>query len=374
MNTLKNHVTVLVLIFPIFSSCSAFAKDVIWQASNNEFLKFIDQDSSVTGPNDHPVALEANEIKASLDSLRIQEKHGHASKEAFKPVFTVAQRDILSRYLTEGLKNAKPRQDIIFAMERSVPRARVLKPNRYFVAGRVFYKDNRLNIIIGDYDRPRLDGYELAYDPTNMGIVRYNFDYGKRSTASKFDSTIIGVTGVENKPWKNTRRSDWLVIDVNVAAKAYDHLTKIRKEEELAKKRQELREVLGSEEFDQRREEIQQGSKAIQLGSEEIQQGSKEIQLGSEEIQQGGKEIQQGSEEIQQGSKEIQLGSEEIQQGSEEIRQRSDEIHQREDTKRPEKPTGSLEERLTVLKRLRSKDLITDEEYEMKRKLILDEL
>ncbi|MFW2439210.1 MAG: hypothetical protein ACN4GR_07550, partial [Arenicellales bacterium] len=162
MNTLKNHVTALVLIFPIFCNCSAFAKDVIWQASSNEFLKFIDQDSSVNGPNDHPVALEANEIKASLDSLRIQEKHGHTSKEAFKPVFTVAQRDILSRYLTEGLKNAKPRQDIIFAMERSVPRARVLKPNRYFVAGRVFYKDNRLNIIIGDYDRPRLDGYELA--------------------------------------------------------------------------------------------------------------------------------------------------------------------------------------------------------------------
>lgn len=325
MNTLKNHVTTLVLIFPIFSNCSAFAKDVIWQASNNEFLKFIDQDTSVYGPNDHPVALEANEIKASLDSLNIQEKHGHASKEAFKPVFTVAQRDILSRYLTEGLKKAKPRQDIIFAMERSVPRALVLTPNRYFVAGRVFYNDNRLNIIIGDYDRPRLDGYELAYDPTNMGIVRYNFDYGKRSTASKFDNTITGVTGVENKPWKNTRRSDWLVIDVNVAAKAYDQLTKIRKEEELAKKRQELKEVMGSEEFNQR-----------------------------------GKEIQQGSKEIQQGTEGIQ--------------QRSEEIHQREDTKRPGKPTGSLEERLTVLKRLRSKELITEEEYEMKRKLILDEL
>ena len=165
--------------------------------------------------------------------------------------------------IIKGLKKAKPRQDIIFAMERSVPRSPVLKPNRYFVAGRVFYKDNRLNIIIGDYDRPRLDGYELAYDPTNMGIVRYNFDHGNRSKASKFNNTIIGVTGVENKTWKNTRRSDWLVIDVNAAAKAYDHLTEMRKEEELAKKRQELREVLGSEEFNQHREEVRQGSEEI---------------------------------------------------------------------------------------------------------------
>jgi len=339
MNTLKNHVTALVLIFPIFSSCSAFAKDVIWQESNNEFVKLVDQDMTDYGKNDHPVTLEADEIKAALDSLKIQEKDRRTTEEGFKPVFTVEQRDILSRYLADGLRKARPSQDIIFALERSVPRSVVLKPSRYFVAGRVFYKVNRLNIIIGDYDRPRLDGYEQAYDPTNMGVVRYNFDYGSRSKDSKFENTIIGVTGVENKPWKNTRRNDWLVIDVDVAAKAYDHIMQMRKEEELAEKRKELKEVLGSEEFDQRREEIQKGS-----------------------------------EEIQQGSKEIQLGSEEIQQGSEEIQQRSDEIHQREDTKRPEKPTGSLEERLTVLKRLRSKDLITDEEYEMKRKLILDEL
>jgi hypothetical protein len=324
MNTLKNHVTSLILIFPIFS-CSTLAKDVIWQESNNEFVKLVDQDTPDYGQNDHPVELEATGIKASLDSLKIQENNPHAGKEALKPVFTVEQRDILSRYLAEGLKKAKPRQDIIFAMERSVPRSPVLKPNRYFVAGRVFYKDNRLNIIIGDYDRPRLDGYESAYDPTSVGIVRYDFDYGSRSKASKFDYTITGVGGVENKPWNNTRRSNWLVIDVDVAAKAYDHLTRMRKEEEMAKKRRELREVLGGEEYKQRREEIQQGS-------------------------------------------------EETHRRSEGIQQRSEEIDQSEDTKRPGKPTGSLEERLTVLKHLRDKDLITEEEYETKRKQILDEL
>ena len=352
MNILKNPITASILIFPIFS-CSTLAKDVIWQESTNEFVKLVDQGSSDDGQNDHPVTLEANEIKAALDSLKIQEMDHHATEEAFKPVFTDAQRDILSRYVAKGLRKAEPRQDIIFALERSVPRSPVLKPNRYFVAGRVFYKDNRLNIIIGDFDRPRLDGYELAYDPTSMGIVRYNFDYGSRSKASKFENTITGVTGVENKPWKNTRRNDWLVIDLDVAAKAYDNLTELRKEEELAKKRQELREVLGSEEFDQHRKEIQRRS-------EERTQRSAETHKHGEETQ------QPSDDSVQRSTQTTQRG--------EEIQQPGKETHQREDTSLPGKSTGSLEERLTILKRLRNKDLITEQEYEMKRKQILDEL
>jgi len=41
---------------------------------------------------------------------------------------------------------------------------------------------------------------------------------------------------------------------------------------------------------------------------------------------------------------------------------------------RPGNVTHSLEERLTELKQLRNKDLITDEEYAQKRKQILDDL
>jgi len=120
----------------------------------------------------------------------------------------------------------------------------------------------------------------------------------------------------------------------------------MRKEEELAEKRKELREVLGSEEFDQR----------------------------SAEIRQSGEENQQRSEAPPQRSEVPVQRSVAPPQGGEEIQQRSKEIHQSEDAKRPGKPTGSLEERLTVLKRLRSKDLITEEEYETKRMQILDEL
>ena len=43
-------------------------------------------------------------------------------------------------------------------------------------------------------------------------------------------------------------------------------------------------------------------------------------------------------------------------------------------TNSPEKVTHSLEERLTELKHLRDKDLITDEEYAQKRKQLLDDL
>ena len=72
MKTLKNHVTALILIFPIFS-CSTLAKDVIWQESNNEFVKLVDQDTTDYGKNDHPATLETDEIKASLNLLKIRD-------------------------------------------------------------------------------------------------------------------------------------------------------------------------------------------------------------------------------------------------------------------------------------------------------------
>lgn len=309
MNILKNKIFTLFFIFLIIFPASVFAagffakKDVIWQENNNKYFKYAVQDKSSFGENDHPVELEEKEISAVLESIKIQGKNRPDKEEKLKSIFTVEQMNMLSRYLAKGLKNAKPQQDIIFVMEKSIKRSLGLKPEGFFVAGRAFYKDNKLNIIIGDYDRRRDDSYEAAVDPTHVGIVRYQFDHGKRSKNSRFKETIISVNGIEKKQLNNTQRTDWLVIDVAVASKAYDQQQTMRKNEEMAKKRKEIREILGSEEINQREETIPQ-----------------------------------------------------------------------KQTDRPRKVTNSLEERLTTLKRLKDKNLITDEEYAQKRKQLLDEL
>ena len=309
MNILKNRIITLFFTFLIISPAPVFAagffanKDVIWQESINEFFKYADQDKSSFGKNDHPVELEAREISTVLGSLKIQRDTQPVLEKELKPVFTALQAKLLGQYLAKGLKNTKPNQDIIFAMERRIKRSIGLKENRFFVAGRAFYKDDKLNIIIGDYERPSDDGYEAAVDPTHVGIVRYHFDHGKRSKTSRFDKTIISINGVKNKQLNNTRRNDWLMIDVKVALEAYNRKTDLRKKEEMAKKRKELKEILGSEETNH-----------------------SEVTIPHEQ------------------------------------------------TDRSIEVTGTIEGRLTTLKQLRDKKLITDEEYAQKRKQILDEL
>jgi hypothetical protein len=207
-----------------------------------------------------------------MGSLRIRGADGQAAATAPEPVFTGQQTTLLGQYLAKGLSGAKPDQDIIFAMEKSVDRFVGMTPNRYFVAGRVFYKDNKLNLIIGEYDLPRDEGYEAAYDPTHTGIVRYHFDQGRRLKNSGFRDTIVGVEGVGNKQFNDTQRSDWLVIDMNVAAHAYEQEIKARRKEELAEKRKELAEVLGNEKAGPVQAEQQAEQEALRRRLERLEQ------------------------------------------------------------------------------------------------------
>jgi len=283
--------------------------------------------------------LDPKELNAVLGSLEIPKKDKHAEGKESKPVFTVQQTDLLSQYLVKGLRSAKPDQDIIFAMQRTVERFVGLEPEQFFVVGRAFYKDNELNIIIGDYDRPRLSGYEAAYDPTHMGIVRYDFDFGKRKKPSRFEKTIVTMNGVENKELNNTRRRDWLVIDVHVAWIAHEQRIEARKKEQLAEKRKELREVLATEE----EEEIKQGEEEQEALRRQVEQLEQEVQS----------ERPQPPETAPAGAGKPAT--------TEAV---------------PAEPAAaetSLEERLKVLKRLLDQGLITEDIYNRKVEALLDE-
>jgi len=255
MKMFNNKIITLYLTSLIFLPASVLAinfledEDVIWEAGKNVFIKYAEQDNSNFGQNDHPVELKVEEIHKALGSLKILENDRTDSDQEQQSVFTVDQIDMLSQYLAKGLTKAKPNQDINFALEKTFKKSFGLKSDRLFVAGRAFYKDQKLNIILGDYDRATDEGFEAAYDPTHVGIVRYHFDHGRRTKSSKgFRKPIITVQGVENKQLKETRRSDWLVIDLKLASEASDLRASMLKTEEQARKREELKELLGSEE------------------------------------------------------------------------------------------------------------------------------
>lgn len=277
-------------------------QDVIWEAGRNTYIKYDEQDDASFGANDHPVDLQMEEISKALGSLRIRHKDNDDSDQERTGIFTEQQIETLSRNLATGLANAKRNQDIIFSLERTVGRLLGTRGKRLYIAGRAFYKDDKLNIIIGDYDRAGDEAFEAAYDPTNIGIVAYDFNYGRRTKSSRaLNDSSINAPGVEYKQLNGKRRNDWLVIDLKSASEAVDASVNMREAEEISRKREELIELLESEE----------AGAAVPAQVPPA-------------------------------------------------------------TAAP--ATQSFEQRLTTLKSLRDKGLITDEEYERKRRQILDEL
>ncbi len=309
----------LAIDFPWFGGDE---EEVIWEVSKNVYLKYAEQDSSKLGKNDHPAELNEDEIRKALKLLVIQQTDYSDENEEPASVFTQQQIIMLSKHLARGLVKASPDQDIIFAMKKNTDRFLGLKTAQFFVAGRVFYQDEKLNIILGDFDRAREEGYEDAYDPTHMGIVSYNFNHGKRSKKSKgFKQSIEEVKGIEIK---EAERRDWFVIDLNVASKTYDLQASTREKSELEGKRKELRAILG--------EDAISGTSA-----KERAQNSRERREMRAEMARMRKEMGEMS-----GGK-----------GS---------------------SSQSLEERLTTLDLLKKKGLVSDKEYQVKRQEILSDI
>jgi len=212
---------ILTLFFTILFSGAAFAgKDDIWRSGLNRYFKYEKQDSSEFGKNDHPVNLDAKEISTAFEALQFTENKLF-SGETIKSVFTIAQLKLLGKQLAKGLKNAKPGQDIIFVIEGINPKLLVLT-EKYFITGRVFFKNGKLNMIIGEYNLIRNASLEHIIDPSGQSGVSYTFSFGSRTRQSnKFKGTVITVPGFENKKTAKKFRHDWFLLDVELASKAY---------------------------------------------------------------------------------------------------------------------------------------------------------
>lgn len=319
MKLFKNQSNTLFLV--LFSLCvsislisfssAVFAKDdiVYWKSGLYQYFKYAEQDSSKFGNNNHPVELKVDEIVNSLKALEFTEKQIFGN-ETIKSVFTTSQANLLGKQLANGLKDAKPGQDIIFVLVGTNPKLLVLK-QKYFLAGRAFYQDGKLNIIIGEYNLPRNDELERVYDPGDNRAVSYSYNYGRRSKQSnKFKGTIITVPGFENKKTAKKFRRDWFMLDVTLASQAF-----------LA-------------EMEAIRNPISNNDRQMQVEAAKLSRERREMRAEMARMRKEMKQINSGS-----GSS-----------------------------------SKTTEERITTLDQLLTKELITQEEYDIRRKEILNDI
>jgi hypothetical protein len=198
---------------------AAMADEVLWESGLSLYIKISSQDDK-SRPNQHPVTLDPKEITNALNAMEILDKK-FVQEDEQKTVFSFQQATLLGQHLANGLQRANPDEDIVFALV-SNKRSYVVIKDTFYMAGRAFYANDRLNIIIGDYDKlPDKFKERAEASHGNTGGIQYFFDNGRRTKASGFKHVLITKDGIDNFKDGSSLRRDWFLVDVKRASDAY---------------------------------------------------------------------------------------------------------------------------------------------------------
>jgi len=271
----------LLLGFQFFNS--AYAGEELWKSGMNLYIKTTTQDKNKNGqyvPNQHPVSLNPNEIRNALTNIYVWNKSyftGALKDNEAETVFSQEQARLLGNYLAAGLQKATPQEDFIFSLTRRKKGFLFTKETTY-TTGRAFYANNKLNVIIGEFDRLSDKFKERAYASSGINEIKYNFKHGKRGKRGGFNKAIIVTDGLSTQNVNGKNRTDWFVIDVKLASAAYladknddSEITASANEEalrrEAAKSAQERREM--RLEMARMRKEMKQSQKGSGISTAE---------------------------------------------------------------------------------------------------------
>jgi hypothetical protein len=202
-----------------FLVCTALAhaatNSIIWE-KGDQIVQLAEQDDDSTGANNHPIKTTPNEIAAMLEMLRLR----YADEEsdvAPAPVFTKEEIDNLGNAIATGLGRATPSQDVVFHVigARRLSPGAFAKRNRV-TAGRVFFRDGNLNIIFGQVQTPYRK--KNVYGQTDEDF--YPRNYGSRTEAAKYDVVLMTDTATHLRQTDAGVRDDWIVIEPAAVATA----------------------------------------------------------------------------------------------------------------------------------------------------------
>ena len=187
----------------------------MWQAGQ-QYVRLEAREASAQGPHDHPVELRAGDLVALLQALQARQARGilrFASKEPV-PLFTTQMAGLLAGKLAEGLAAASPEQELTFIVV-GLYRGKLLAGDQRAVGGRVFYRQGRLHLILGDVLRSLYYGPErdIRGFETEVDRRMYPLYAGSRDRAgSKGWELLIG----EGMALHDDGRRDWVEIDLPV--------------------------------------------------------------------------------------------------------------------------------------------------------------
>jgi len=191
---------------------------MVWEGGD-QYVKLVHEEKGAA-PNQHPVDLLPSQLATVLGTLKFNRETGLFGDEIEKiPLFVQSEITILSSALSRALARAKPAEDITFQLV-GMHRGSFAK-ERMGVAGRAFFKDGKLNIIMGDVHKPVSGSPEQHQRNMAAGCGDCPADRridpfrpGNRSKERKLKEPFANVEGVDLMRSDRELRSDWLVLDV----------------------------------------------------------------------------------------------------------------------------------------------------------------
>lgn len=126
---------------------AAAERRLLWQ-SRDQFVALEPQDAEKTGPatpNEHPAAITDAQLATLLAPLQFRSTESASTV----PLFTRETLETLTPQLAPGLQKAAPGEDITFAVIGLHDALYGLTREPRVTTGRLFVKNNRINLIIG---------------------------------------------------------------------------------------------------------------------------------------------------------------------------------------------------------------------------------
>jgi hypothetical protein len=123
----------------------------LW-SSGDQFVAIEKQDRQqgvAVRPNQHITEISVERVRAMLESMELRP----TGKDKNMPLFNEDEIKILSEYIPVGLALSGPDEDVTFAVIGHYVEAMGGLKKREVSTGRVFYQDGRINIIFGDIHR-----------------------------------------------------------------------------------------------------------------------------------------------------------------------------------------------------------------------------
>jgi len=212
----------LALGFSLFGKGKEEPGETLWRAGEHQYLRLVAREEGAAAPNQHPVELSAAELYTVFIALQAKQQGGFLTFAGKEPVtlLTPEMAKTLSIQVSRGLARASAEQELIFVLV-GLYKGSLLR-DRKATGGRVFYRDGHLHLLLGDVLRsvnygPERDVRGLE---TEIDRRRYPFHVGSRERDGAKGWDLLPAEGIGLHGDTAEPRGDWLEINLPQALAA----------------------------------------------------------------------------------------------------------------------------------------------------------